>query len=291
MTQNVSSFLQLARPKHSIKNLIILVPWAISGTPFTAPLLATVVAFILVSSGIYAVNDAIDSEYDRNHPTKFFRPVASKRITTTASFYFAASCFTLALIVSLIFFWPTAVLGAIYVAVNIAYSAAGKDVPVLDILMVSSGFVVRCAAGILAVGPIEETSWIIVPVFLAATGLALGKRLAKRAKAGSSSETIRMPVFYTESNLRGMLFFLSHLSVLVGGWLLIDDRIGLANRVQISHLSVGVLALTSVVVLSRVVYLIVHRHMEPATAFTADGLTMLGAGVLASTLMIDSVAW
>ncbi len=287
----VGPFVQLCRPKHSVKNLVIFVPWMLTGGPFTGSLVATFATFVVASFGIYALNDAIDSKYDRDHPTKYFRPVASGRIAPSSGFGFALLCFVTALGTGLLFAPHAAALAATYIVINIVYSVVGKDLPVIDILMVSSGFVIRVVAGVLAIGPFQTTSWIVVPVFLASAGLALGKRLAKRSKAGdASSEHLRMPAFYTESNLRGMLFFLSHLSVLIGGWILLDDRLGLANQIELPLLTAGALAITCVVILSRVVYLIVHRHIEPASAFTADAFTVLGAVVLASTLLLGTIS-
>jgi 4-hydroxybenzoate polyprenyltransferase len=174
------ALLELARPEQWIKNGFVLLPLIFGqavGDPeaLRGASLATL-AFCLLSSAVYAGNDVIDAERDRNHPTKCRRPVARGAVTPAAALIFsgvlvAISCVLGALAGGIAL---VATLAA-YLALQAGYSLALKHVPYLGAFAIAVGFVLRIVAG--GIGArVPLTPWIVALGFLLALLLALGKR-------------------------------------------------------------------------------------------------------------------
>jgi len=172
-------YLQLLRTKDWAKNLFLLLPLFFSGQLFNwekyPSLLVGIIAFSCIASSIYIINDYRDIEDDRKHYEKKSRPLASGAVTKTAALIICAflilAGFGLALLIrdKLVF-----VIG-IYFLLNLGYSFGLKNVAILDIIILSAGFVLRVKAGavIIYVGLSE---WLTIMVFLLALFMAIGKR-------------------------------------------------------------------------------------------------------------------
>ncbi len=170
---------ELIRPYHYIKNLFIFLPLFFGAKMMDFhQLLNTVIAFIafsFVASGVYVLNDYHDIEEDRIHPTKKKRPLASGAISKgwgilIMLILFIAGFTTMALlsIKTLPF------LGA-YVVMNIAYSFYLKQIDIIDIMIIATGFVLRLFIGSSVTG-IVLSKWIVLMTFLLALFMALAKR-------------------------------------------------------------------------------------------------------------------
>jgi 4-hydroxybenzoate polyprenyltransferase len=131
-------------------------------------------AFCVASSLVYLVNDLSDLEADREHPRKQHRPLASGAISTAS----ARSAIAVALLLLALIGWQIqgiAVHLLLYLAINLFYSFKGKSMPLMDLLLVSSGFVIRVLAGAAAI-EVPASSWIILCTGALAFFLASGKR-------------------------------------------------------------------------------------------------------------------
>ena len=175
----LSGWLRLARPKQWSKNLLVLAAM-IFAVRFreVADLLASAVAllsFILLSASVYALNDLMDVEQDRKHPTKRLRPVASGEVSrgeaATLAGLWAALGLGLAFWLGLGFF----ACAAAYLALSTLYSVWTKHQVILDVLSLSAGFVLRAAAGGLALH-VRISEWLLVCTTLLALFLGLAKR-------------------------------------------------------------------------------------------------------------------
>jgi 4-hydroxybenzoate polyprenyltransferase len=170
------------RPRHWIKNGLVFVP-LISSVSFLRAEAAfesalAALAFTLMASAVYLLNDLADRDYDRAHPEKKFRPIASGALGTGAA---ATACVVLALAALAAAFplgWRVVLVLALYAAFNIGYSAGLRKEPVIDVLLVSFGFVLRPVAGAYAIG-VPVSSWLVVVSMLLALSLALLKRRAE----------------------------------------------------------------------------------------------------------------
>jgi decaprenyl-phosphate phosphoribosyltransferase len=174
------NYVKLARPKDWVKNVFVLMPipfaLAAGGTLDLRAFALGVAGFSLVSSAVYATNDALDAERDRTHHKKRHRPVASGRIAPRAALVFAFALLALGvLLAALSGVGATLVVIAAYVAKELGYQLGLKHVPLVDVFLLSSGFVLRVVLGALLVGA-EPSSWLL----LCSSTLALFISLAKR---------------------------------------------------------------------------------------------------------------
>ncbi|MDR0347144.1 MAG: decaprenyl-phosphate phosphoribosyltransferase [Coriobacteriales bacterium] len=171
--------LRLLRPKQWAKNAFVFCPLIFAKGLFDLPLLSrallAVLVFCLVSSAIYILNDSIDVEEDRRHPTKRLRPLASREISLAFAGILAAILLIVGICLSLLLALPFTAVTACYLALNIAYSLLLKRVPILDIMCISVGFVLRVLAGVFAIG-CELSPWILMCTFFLALFIAMQKR-------------------------------------------------------------------------------------------------------------------
>ncbi|HYC29724.1 MAG TPA: UbiA prenyltransferase family protein, partial [Chitinophagaceae bacterium] len=171
----------LLRPKDWAKNLFLFVPSFFAGNFFdTSRLMQLTLGFIsfsFLASCIYIINDYRDIEDDRKHPTKQKRPLASGRVKKSTA---VAICFILfAIAITLGYFLdPTLqflfVLG-IYFVLNFSYSMGLKNIAILDILILASGFVLRVKAGAI-IAVVDTSEWLIIMTYLLALFMAIAKR-------------------------------------------------------------------------------------------------------------------
>src|SRR5689334_10649636 len=166
------------RPKHWIKNAFVLAGVVFAGKVFDIPSVAdafaAVVAFCLASGATYLVNDVRDIEVDRLDPRTAGRPAARGAITPRAGLIAGgvAACGAL-VIASLVNGWLLACVVA-YLVLQAAYNAKLKDVVAVDVLVITTGFVLRAAAGGLAIG-VPVTVWLLIATALLAALLGLAK--------------------------------------------------------------------------------------------------------------------
>ena len=171
--------LSLLRPRQWIKNLFVaaplfFAPWAISASSLGRVGLA-ILAFCLLASMIYVLNDWVDREADRLHPEKRHRPLAAGTVRPAAAVALGLGCLVGG---GAILGWlgpDMLVIGAAYVALNTAYSFLLKRIAIVDVATIAVSFVIRVEAGAAATG-LEASPWIVIATFLLALFLALGKR-------------------------------------------------------------------------------------------------------------------
>ena len=143
--------------------------------------LAGFALFSLISSCVYIINDLADVEADRQHPEKKNRPIASGKlpvgVAITAAILFVIITFVLAYLLT-----PSllAVIGG-YFVINLAYSKWLKHVPILDVLIISTGFVLRVGAGVTLIDVERFSPWLYVVMTLLSLFLGFGKRRAELA--------------------------------------------------------------------------------------------------------------
>ena len=135
--------------------------------------------FCMISSAVYLFNDIADVEADRNHPTKKFRPIASGQlpipVALTAALLLTLIAIPLGYLLSPLF----ALILAVYLITNLLYSRWLKHVSILDVLIVSSGFVLRVAAGVALITVERFSPWLYMITILFSLYIGLGKRRAE----------------------------------------------------------------------------------------------------------------
>jgi 4-hydroxybenzoate polyprenyltransferase len=179
LAHTIREYLALLRPHQYVKNLFIFLPlfFALHITD-SGLLLRTFIAFAafcLVASSIYVLNDYCDVEEDRNHPKKRGRPFAAGTVSIRAALPVMA-CLLISGYTVAYYLNPSLCLLLLgYYSLNLVYNLKLKHIPILDIFVVSSGFVIRLFAGSLA-GNVHLSMWIILMTFLLALFIALAKR-------------------------------------------------------------------------------------------------------------------
>jgi len=170
---------RLLRPKQRIKNACVAAPLLFTPDKTSADNIAAVligfIAFCMVASSVYCLNDFRDRDADRNHPEKCARPLACGAVTPTAALIVMTGL--LAAGVGLATWRVPVILPVLagYFAINIAYSLYLKSVAVIDVLVVAFGFVLRVQAGAMLIG-VEPSAWILIVTGLLALFIALAKR-------------------------------------------------------------------------------------------------------------------
>lgn len=166
------------RPHQYIKNLFIFAPLLFTfqiGAVSVMQVLYAFMLFSIMASGVYIYNDLKDIEADKLHPTKKNRPLASGQVSISTAkkliYFLTISPIILAFFID---YELSAVLLA-YLVLNIFYSLGLKHIAILDIFIISTGFVLRLFAGS-AITNITLSMWIIIITFLLAIFLALAKR-------------------------------------------------------------------------------------------------------------------
>jgi len=188
-------FLVTARPRQWLKNLLVLAAPAAAGVllhPRTAlEGFIAVVSFTLAAIATYFVNDAVDVGADRQHPVKSRRPVAAGLITPRTAAITGASCAVGGLAVAALLGWSFAGLVAAYLALTALYSLRIKHVPVLDVLAVAAGFLLRAAAGGVATG-VPLSNWFLLVALFGSLFLVTAKRAAEQARHGGDGPQARV---------------------------------------------------------------------------------------------------
>ncbi|MDO9545991.1 MAG: decaprenyl-phosphate phosphoribosyltransferase [Pelolinea sp.] len=135
--------------------------------------------FCTLSSAVYFLNDVFDIEADRMHPTKSSRPIASGKISVITAISIAILLCLLALSSAFYLSKPFFILGTIYFLINILYSKWLKHIPILDVMIIASGFVIRVLAGVSLIKVDRFSPWLYVVTTLLSLFIGFGKRRAE----------------------------------------------------------------------------------------------------------------
>lgn len=202
--KTVKEYIKLMRCKHYIKNFLIFLPIIFSFQFQNITALITVIlgfiSFCFVSSIVYILNDACDIEKDRKHQTKCHRPLAAGTISKRAA-YITIGVLTILVIGIQICMkanlWGVGILG-LYLLLNIAYSKSLKHKPLIDIVILVSGFFLRVLYGAVIIG-VEISSWLYLTIISFSFYLSLGKRRNEIEKNGTQSRKVLQ--YYTKEFL------------------------------------------------------------------------------------------
>lgn len=201
-----AGIVKAVRPRQWVKNVLVLAAPLAAGsvteTSVLAPVGLAFVLFCMAASGIYLVNDAMDIEADRAHPTKRFRPIAAGVLPVQLAYAMAVVLLGGAIGLSFLANWNLAVVMGVYIGVQLAYCFGLKHQAVLDICIVSSGFLLRAIAGGAAAN-IPLSQWFLLIMAFGSLFMAAGKRYAELQLAERTGAKIRKSLEnYTTTYLR-----------------------------------------------------------------------------------------
>jgi decaprenyl-phosphate phosphoribosyltransferase len=205
-----AGIVKAVRPRQWVKNLLVLAaPLAALGGNvhynYVEVLGKVAVAFVVFSLGasaVYLINDVRDVEADRQHPTKRFRPIAAGVVPEWLAYALAAGLAIASLAISWLVTPNLSLVMAVYIGIQLAYCFGLKHQAVLDICIVSSGFLIRAIAGGVAAN-IPLSQWFLLVMAFGSLYMAAGKRYAELQLAERTGAKIRKSLeSYTSTYLR-----------------------------------------------------------------------------------------
>ncbi|MDZ4771435.1 MAG: decaprenyl-phosphate phosphoribosyltransferase, partial [Chloroflexota bacterium] len=191
----ITGLVRTMRPHQWTKNGLIYAGIVFDGQLFvSASLIRVTIAFFmlcLISSTIYIINDIVDVERDRVHPRKRLRAIPSGQLPIPAAIVSAAVLGIGTLIGAALLEWRFAVVLVIYLAIHLLYSFYLKHIVILDLLAVTSGFVLRVLAGVVVIQVAAFSPWLYAASGLLALFLVIGKRRQELIEMGSNAGIVR----------------------------------------------------------------------------------------------------
>ena len=189
MKGSFKSYLLALRTQQWVKNLLVLAPpffgdVLFSSLDFVLMMAQAFIAFSLVSSTVYIINDIFDKPEDIAHPTKKFRPIASDTLDNRSAIILACLTFFISIALSLSFEKSFIFFLMLYLFLNIAYSVFLQYVVFVDAVSIAVGFLLRVEAGG-AASSVSVSSWLIIMTVILSLLLAFGKR---RFELGSQQD-------------------------------------------------------------------------------------------------------
>lgn len=188
--------LKLMRIHHYLKNLLIFLPIVFSGLFLQFDLVLKVffgtIAFSLIASSVYIINDIQDVEADRLHEIKCKRPIASGRIEITEAYFLTGILIVIALLINILVVDSpirAIIILLIYLVLNILYSMGLKHKPIIDIAILVSGFLLRVLYGAIIIN-VSVSNWLYLTVISMSFFLGLGKRRNELNKKGAESRKV-----------------------------------------------------------------------------------------------------
>jgi len=289
LRSSIGPYLRLLRPHQWVKNTFVLVG-LLFGHAWRDPELLqqglwAFAAFCLLSSAVYVFNDLLDREQDRQHPKKRHRPLASGRIGLSGALVLLALCLIGGLTLAFTRAGSAPWVFVAYLVINGFYSLGAKHVVVLDVFLISAGFMLRLLAGTLGLG-IAPSHWLLLCGLMLTLFLGFAKRRAElNAVAGDPSAHRRVLEDYSETLLDQFITVtLACTVVSYSLYTLSAETVALHGS---NHL---ILTVPFVLYgMFRYLFLLHHRGGGGDTAtdmFTDPHLILAGAGWLATVLAV-----
>ena len=196
----MKQYLKLIRPFHWVKNLLIFVPLFFGGQLFNGNkfFLSVLgfIAFSFIASSVYIINDIQDADKDRKHPKNRFRPIASGKISKQHACIFLVMLLVVSFLIMIYLTkvnhnsWASFGFPIAYLIMNIAYSNGLKNIPLVDVVIIAIGFVIRLLYGGVLVN-ITISDSLLLTVISASMFLGFGKRRNELKKGTSTRKVLR----------------------------------------------------------------------------------------------------
>ena len=216
--ETVRNLIYSMRPKQWIKNCFVFAGLVFSKSFFhIEPIIKTFYCFVLfsmVSGSVYIINDIIDRERDALHPVKCKRPIAAGKLDRTQALAFSLVVLALSLTLALFLNSKLFLILLSYFILVLSYSLKFKNVVILDVILLSAGFVLRTVGGAVVID-VWISPWLLLCTTLLALFLALNKRrnelLVMSGKAGEHRKILEQ---YTPELINNMLSVITSTTVM-----------------------------------------------------------------------------
>lgn len=225
---NIQKYVTLMRVHHYIKNLLVFVALVCSGQLFDVYKLISAfigfTSFCMISSVVYIINDIRDRDKDCLHPTKSNRPIASNKISSINACFFAIILFIISFSCNfLVYHFVSSFLLILYLVLNLAYSLGLKNIPLVDISILTLGFLFRMIYGSI-ITEIAISNWLYLTVTVLAFYFSLGKRRNELIRVDSEGYIRKSLRYYSVNFLdKNMYMFLALANVFYALWCMDDN--------------------------------------------------------------------
>jgi 4-hydroxybenzoate polyprenyltransferase len=211
------ALIKAMRPRQWIKNVLIFAAVVFDRKIGFPPALLSTIAgvglFSLIASAIYLINDISDLEADRNHPTKKNRPIASGKLPIPIARFTAILLLSVALPLAYLLAPEFALICLGYFILNISYSMWLKHIPLIDVLVLASFYVLRVAAGVTIIHVERFSPWLYIATTFLALFLGIGKRRAELLNGQKSNNTRRVLSSYTLTYLDQLIMIVLTITI------------------------------------------------------------------------------
>ena len=289
----VPAVLATVRPRQWVKNLFVFGPLLFSHKMADAATnlrtLAAFVLFCLAASTVYIVNDLMDLQADREHPTKRFRPIVSGEIGRSAALIVAVVLALITAVGSWMLGTTFVVVVLCYVVLNVAYSLGLKQVVIVDVMMIGAGFVLRVLGGAAAVG-VSPSHWLVLCTILLSVFLGFTKRRAELMLLQEKADEHRKVLTsYSAGFLDQMISVVTAATLMCYILYTVDVR----TLEHVTHGSRGLLLTVPLVMygIFRYLYLVYHKELgdSPTSALLQDRMMLIG--IIAWVLLCMAVIY
>lgn len=218
--EKIKDYLKLMRIKHYIKNLLVFLPLIFSlkfyDIGMDIKIFVGFIAFCLTCSIVYIINDIQDVEKDKKHPEKCKRPIASGKVSKKEAYCLAIILFVIIAILNIVgkLNYQSAGILLLYLFLNILYSKKLKNVPLLDVVILVSCFVLRVIYGAMVID-VTVSHWLYLTIISFSFYLSLGKRRNEMVKTEINKENTREVLkYYTKSFLDKNMYMCLSLTIM-----------------------------------------------------------------------------
>lgn len=285
---NISAFIHLVRPKQWAKNAFVLAPLIFSFklkslVAVDQGLMAAIV-FCLCASAIYIINDLTDIKSDRLHPKKRQRVLAAGKVTRPQAlivFFILILCGVALLFVGR---FPPAFIGilSLYILLSLSYSLGLKHVPLLELFIVASGYILRLLAGCAAIDE-APSPWILAATGAIALFIAAGKRRAELAENDEPQKLRRSLKEYNLAFLDSAITILAGVTIVT--YLLFTTSDYAINRFHSSYfVSTSVFVVYGILRYLQLITVTTGAEDPTTLVLTDTGLRLAGLGWLVACI-------
>ena len=283
--KKLKNILKLMRIKHYLKNGLIFLPLIFNSQLFEKePLLMTFYGFIsfcLISSAVYVINDIKDVEKDRMHKIKKNRPIASGAISIKEAIllFIVLTIFSLSINIFIIKKFSSILLISLYLILNIMYSLGLKNIPIIDVVILVSGFVIRVIYGA-SIMSIEISKWLYLTVMSGSFFMGFGKRRNEIIKQGNDSRAVLK--YYTKDYLDKFMYACLVLTLMFYSLWSVDT----STTAKFGENMIYTIPLVMIIFMKYCLDIEGNSYGDPVDVITSDKILMCMVGILATSMYI-----
>lgn len=239
------------------------------------------ISFCLISSAVYVINDIKDVEKDRMHKIKKNRPIASGAISIKEAIllFIVLTIFSLSINIFIIKKFSSILLISLYLILNIMYSLGLKNIPIIDVVILVSGFVIRVIYGA-SIMSIEISKWLYLTVMSGSFFMGFGKRRNEIIKQGNDSRAVLK--YYTKDYLDKFMYACLVLTLMFYSLWSVDT----STTAKFGENMIYTIPLVMIIFMKYCLDIEGNSYGDPVDVITSDKILMCMVGILAISMYI-----